>query len=191
MHGIRCLTCSLLLLLAPIVRGDSHTAAVPNDAEAVARTFYAWVLGHPSTGIPAADELKQLQPLLSTALVDHLQAAALAQRDCERSAAADEKPLMLEGDLFVGSYEGASEVVLGAVSVDGEQADVSATLIYLDPRFALAHPHRTILWQDRLQLIRENGSWRVADIHPGTGDNLKATLASFIEQAGEECRRGR
>lgn len=190
MHGIRYLICSLLLV-APLVRGDAQVTAAAADAETAARNFYAWVLSHPSAGIPGAEELEQLRPLLSAELVTRLQTAAMAQGDCERSVAADEKPLMLEGDLFVGSYEGASEVALGSVSVDDERADVSATLIYLDPRFALAHPHRAVVWQDRLQLARESGSWRVADVHPGTGDNLRATLESFIEQSGRECRSER
>ncbi len=191
MHAVRYLICSLLLLAAPLVRGDAQTTAAPADAEAVARGFYAWVLSHPSAGIPGAEELEQLRPMLSAALITRLQAADAAQHKCTRSTAADEKPLMLEGDLFVGSYEGASEVALGTVNVMGEQAEASATLVYLDKRFALAHPHRAVVWQDRLQLIREGGSWRVADVHPGTGDNLRATLESFIEHADRECRSER
>lgn len=186
---IRNLTCLSLLLASAAARCE--TAEPSSAAEATARTFYAWVLAHPSAGLPTPEQLAELQPLLSPQLHASLQAAATAEADCERSTAAGDKPLMIEGDLFVGLYEGASEVALGAATVDGELADVPATLIHLDTRFERTHPHRLFVWQDRLQLARAAGRWQVVDIHPGTGDSLQATLDSFIALADRECRKSR
>jgi len=185
MQGIRYLLCGLLLA-TPLARGGA-----PEDAQALARDFYAWVLEHPSAGIPRAGELEQLRSLLSPALLAALQDAARAEDACALSAAPGDKPLMVEGDLFVGSYEGASEVALAAAVVEGDQAVVPANLIHLDPRFEKAHPHRVFVWQDRLQLAHTTGRWQVVDVHPGTGDSLQATLASFIALAERECRMPR
>lgn len=186
---IRSLTCLCLLLASAAARCEIE--APSSAAEAAARTFYAWVLANPSAGVPAPEQLAELQPLLSPPLHAALQAAASAQAECERSAEADEKPLMLEGDLFVGSYEGATEVVIETVRVDGERAEIFATLVYLDLRFPAAHPYRAFLWRDRLQLARADGSWRVADVYPHTGQNLVAALQSFLEQSRLHCHGSR
>ena len=73
MQGIRYLLCGLLLA-TPLARGGA-----PEDAQALARDFYAWVLEHPSAGIPRAGELEQLRSLLSPALLAALQDAARAE----------------------------------------------------------------------------------------------------------------
>src|SRR5215831_11376226 len=88
--------------------------------DASLHTFYAWVLAHPSRGLPSAKERAELAKTLSPEVIKLLKAASEMEAKCVRGAPKGEKPLVVEGDLFVGNYEGATEIAYGEPHREGD-----------------------------------------------------------------------
>lgn len=174
------------LLLLSVTQPATSLTPLPADDVAIdrsARRFYAWVLEHPGSGIPDAAARVTLQPMLTPELAALIERAQQAAADAASWAAPDEKPRMIEGDLFVDSVEGAHEVALSNAVIDKDTATVTATLIYIDARFAKASRERVVVWNDTLELHRDGPTWRIADVrYRGEGARtLGASLRAFVE----------
>ncbi|MES2889168.1 MAG: hypothetical protein V4739_14320 [Pseudomonadota bacterium] len=153
------------------------------------RRFYGWVLAHPGKGLPTVRQRAQLATLVTPSLSQLLKQAADTEARCIRQAERDEKPLLMEGDLFVSHHEGATEVDHGpVVQVDENHALAEMYLVSLDPRFPKAHPYRMTSWSDTVELQREGGRWRVHNLRL-EGQTLSASLRDYIN-AGEQICTG-
>lgn len=175
----------LLLALQALVATPAWSAA--NTPDAAVAAFYAWTLGHPSAALPPRRDDARLAGLLTPDLLDLLRRARATEERCARTAAKGDKPLLLEGDLFAGNHEGASEVAYGALQQEGGHASGEVTLIYIDRHFRRAHPLRTVVWRDRVELQRIGSDWRVSDIGYGGGGSLLAVLNRHIADGIREC----
>jgi hypothetical protein len=163
----RSLRVALALMLGAIALPATSITPLPSEPDQVrnaAQGMYRWALAHPGAGLADKAARKDLEPFLSKELVDLLDRAETAEREYVKQAAADEKPQMLEGDLFVDAVEGAHEVALGTPEIDGDRARIVVTVIHIDQRYSKAHPFRTIVWQDTVELRRESMRWRVSDV---------------------------
>jgi hypothetical protein len=169
------------LLLATAARAD---APAP---EQTVRAFYSWVLAHPSRGLPSSKERALLTSFLSPQLVQLLKEAADTQARCVKASPKGEKPNIIEGDLFVGNYEGATEVAYGNAEREGEIVVVESKLFYLDPRFPKAHRHRAIAWTDRLQLRLTGIRWLVQDVTFQPDRSLAEGLREYITEGARSC----
>lgn len=165
----------------------SGARAETGPVETAARNYYQLVLGAASFGLPEPALRKKLEGVLSRDLLTLLDQAARMEQQCIRAAAKDEKPLVLEGDLFVGNYEGATEVAYGQKREMGHEASVEVDLVYLDTRFPRAHPHRALVWRDRLRLGRQEGQWRVVDVDFAEQNSLRKALLSYLEEGRRGC----
>jgi hypothetical protein len=174
----------LLIALAWV---GSATAVLPSPGspEAVGQSFYAWVLAHPSSGLPRGKALNTIRPLLSARLVKLIHDATVAEDGYAKATARNEKPPMFDGDVFVDNLEGASEVDLGKVELHDAVARVESRLLYIDARFPKAHPYRAVAWTDHLLLVRENEHWLVDDIVYGADDAGK-TLVGILQKFVDE-----
>ena len=128
-----------------------------------------------------------LSSFLSPQLVQLLKEAADTQARCVKASPKGEKPNVIEGDLFVGNYEGATEVAYGNPKREGEIVVVEARLFYLDPRFPKAHRHRAIAWTDRLQLQLAGNRWLVQDVQFQQDRSLAAGLRQYIAEGVRSC----
>jgi hypothetical protein len=137
--------------------------------------------------MPAARERAQLARLLSPKLAQLLDDAAATEARCVKAAARDEKPDILEGDLFVGNYEGASEVAYGEAARDGDAVSVQANLMYIDRRYPKAHPLRAVAWRDRLELAPGDGRWLIEDIKFPDNRSFAAGLAEYVANGRSNC----
>ena len=173
----------------------SHLLAAPAAAhpqsqqpEAVASAFYAWVLTHPSTPLPSAGERAQLAAFLSPALLELLRDASVMEKRCIAAAPPGDKPLVLEGDLFAGNYEGATEVAYGEPVSQGEgSVSLEVNLMYVDTRFRKAHRHRAYAWKSVLELRLADGRWRVGDVKFQHGGTLAGSLEDYLREGREAC----
>ena len=174
-----------ILLLAVTLPAISLTPLPPDDVviDQSVRRFYGWVLAHPGVGISDRETRAKLVPMLTPELASLIESAQQASADAAAWAAPDEKPRMIEGDLFVDSVEGAHEVALAKAVVDGDNATVVATLIYIDPRFGKATRERVVVWNDTLELRRVGPTWRIADVrYRGESERrLSTNLREFVE----------
>ena len=121
-----------------------------------------WALKHPGSGLEADRSL--LDPFLAPALVVAFEQAKAAEAEYVKATAPDEKPEFLEGDLIVGSVEGATEVALGEPRIDGARAQVEVTAIYIDERFPKASRNRVVVWTNVVELERADNAWGVSDV---------------------------
>ncbi|MDP5240075.1 hypothetical protein Q9Q94_11065 [Uliginosibacterium sp. 31-16] len=179
---MRLLFLALLSLALPAGAADKH------PAQQHAQAYYTWVLKHPGTALPSPKERTQLGKLLAPELITLLQQASAAEKQCVKTTPAGDKPFVLEGDLFTGNYEGASEVSYGELRLEGAQAVIPANLVLIDPRFPKAHPFRTLVWQDELNLQESAGQWRVRDVKFRDGGSLRQVLQDYLLNAEESCK---
>lgn len=165
----------------------SGARAETGPVETAARNYYQLILGSASFGLPEPALRKKLEGVLSRDLLTLLDQAARMEQQCIRAAAKDEKPSVLEGNIFVGNYEGATEVAYGQKREMGHEASMEVDLVYLDTRYPRAHPYRTLVWHERLRLGRQEGQWRVVDVDFAEQNSLRKMLLSYLEEGRRDC----
>jgi len=193
--------CCLLLLASLVCVGGVRAEGKPavkaevrpnarldtRAPEDTVRAFYTWVIAHPSSALPAPRTRAPLMPLLSPELARWISEAMATEARCVKAAPKNEKPLIVEGDIFVGNYEGASEVAYGALRRDGEVAEIEADLMYVDRRHAKAHRHRAVAWKDTLDLRLVGERWLVQNVRYAQGNSLSANLQAYIAEGARVC----
>src|SRR5215831_3307962 len=152
--------------------------------DAALQAFYAWVLAHPSRGLPSAKERVELAKMLSPEVMKLLKAASAMEAKCVRAAPKGEKPLIVEGDIFVGNYEGATEIAYGEPHREGDRVVVESDLMDVDKRFPKAHKNRAIAWKDSAELSQLDGRWYVDDVRFKENRSLVGNLKEYIDGAG-------
>ena len=166
----------------------THALADTHLPDATLHTFYAWVLAHPSRGLPSAKERAELAKTLSPEVMKLLKAASEMEAKCIRVGPKGEKPLIVEGDLFVSNYEGATEIAYGEPRREGDHVAVESDLMSVDKRFPKAHKNRAIAWKDTVELKQLDGRWYVDDVRFAENRSLVGNLKEYIEDAGQSCR---
>lgn len=149
--------------------------------------FHGKELVRPSTGLPTDAERGELQAVFSPSLINLLGEAKAAEMRCINKAPAGDKPELLEGNLYTGIYEGASEVVYSDLTIDGNQAKAGLESVYADPRFPKGHPHRTAAATLRVLLHQEKEQWLITDmIFPGRPETqLTKILQDYINTCSQ------
>ncbi len=171
-------------LVALPVRADPST-----PAETV-RMFYAWVLTHPTVTLPSKRERGQLAKVLSPALAELLRKASVTNDLCVKAAPRGSKPDILEGNLFVGNYEGGTEVAWTELSHNDHMAAIQSTLLYVDVHFPKGHKNRAVTWVDHVELRFEDNRWVVHDVTFPKGPSLTAALTAYIDSGMQTCQAG-
>jgi hypothetical protein len=141
--------------VAPAVTATPDDATV-RSATALAADFYEMRLRLGKSGLPDASEMKAYRAFLCPALADAMDAARTRQQ-AYIAAHPDDKPPLIEGDLFSSLFEGPDVVNTAGTSVEGEGARVTLAMRAGDGDQA---PH----WKDDLILAREEGVWCIADV---------------------------
>ena len=172
------------VLLALPVRAE------PSTPSETVRMFYAWVLTHPTVTLPSKRERGQLAKVLSPALTELLRKASVTNDLCVKAAPRGSKPDILEGNLFVGNYEGATEVAWAELSHNDHMATVHATLLFVDVHFPKGHKNRAITWVDQVELRLEDNRWVVHDVTFPKGPPLTAALSSYVDSSTQTCQAG-
>lgn len=178
----------ILLLQLTLLLALPARAADPAPApETTMHAFYAWVLDHPSLGVPNAEDRAQLAPLLSTQLVKLLEQAAETDARCLKTVQEGDKPDVYEGDLFVGIYEGATDVAFHKVIKKGSVATADIDLIYIDARFPKADANRASVWKNTLELRKVGERWVVQNVSFGPKATLVSVLREHIAEGARSC----
>lgn len=170
-----------ILMVATCARASERA---PEDT---VYAFYAWVLAHPANALPSPEQRSELAKLLTPSTLRLVDAALRTEAECIAAAPPGDKPDVLEGDLFVGNYEGATEVAYGESVRRGDTVRVDATLLYLDPRFPKADKHRAWVWKDQLELHLVGEHWYVHDVHFAEKQSLIGRLKSYVEEGALSC----
>jgi hypothetical protein len=138
----------------------AEPAPVGDSAADAAQAFYRMHLELKASGLPVGEDLARYRPMLSRRLLA-LMAPAARERDRMIAQEPGLKPPYIEGDLFTSAFEGASAFKLGKRSVLGP--DRESFEIELSYTQAGAGSH----WKDRVQMLREDGRWKLDDVEYG------------------------
>jgi len=115
-------------------------------------------------GIPSQDKLAELAPLLS----DNFNARLQAARDAEERAFArhgGSEPPLVQGSIFHSLFEGAQRI--GRIEADPAataETDALAYLVTLEYGDPTGPVNAIFVWQDRVWLVEQNGSFVVDDV---------------------------
>ena len=110
-------------------------------------------------GLPNADDMKAYRAFLCPSLADALDAAR--QRQAAYTAGhPDDKPPLVDADLFSSLFEGPEVVVAGSTELDGEGARVLLQM-------RAGEGDGAVRWKDDVLLQRQDGIWCIADVEYG------------------------
>jgi hypothetical protein len=83
----------------------------------------------------------------------------------------EDKPLMIEGDVFSSLYEGQDAVKIGDIKIEGNKA--TAEVEFTNTEFKLT-------WKDVVILVQENG-WKIDDVlYTGHKVDVKGTKDGLL-----------
>lgn len=149
----------------PGVRAEAvaEPPAVGDSAADAVQAFYRLHLELRASGLPVGEDLARYQPMLSRRLLA-LMAPAARERDRAIAQAPGMKPPYVDDDLFTSMYDGAKTFKLGKRSV------VAADRESFEIEFTYTEPSGTSRWTDRVQMLREDGRWKLDDVEYGDDD---------------------
>jgi hypothetical protein len=144
-------------------------------AKDAANRFYRTYLKLNPRGLPTEEEMKAFGPLFTAELLELISAARHEQQKFIREHP-DQKPPLIEGNLFASNYEGVSSFSRGTPTYNDDKA---SNPVYLEYREGKSIGR----WIDVIVLERANKEWRVWDIFLNapwpfrSGPNLRAMLS--------------
>ena len=108
------------------------------------------------TGLPDEGEMKAYRAFLCPPLAAAMDAARVRQR-AYMAEHPDDKPPLVEGDLFSSLFEGVEIATPAGTEVNGDSASVSMSMRFGEGDAA-------VRWKDAVLLGRDEGSWCIADV---------------------------
>jgi len=125
-------------------------------ATKLATDFYEMRARLGRTGLPDETEMKAYRAFLCPALATAMDEARVRQK-AWIAAHPDEKPPLIEGDLFSSLFEGTDVVTPSGTEVQGESARVNLSMRFGEGEGAAR-------WRDAVLLEKDQGSWCIADV---------------------------
>lgn len=168
----------LLMLLAFVHLSAFAASETP---EAATEAFYRWAISYGS-GLPSSAQRKQLTQILTPDFVRLLAVASETERKCVAGLPPDMKGDIWEGNLFMSTYEGATEVWYGASHAKGRDIIIDANLLGVDEKRPKGDRYRTYTWQDSVRLRKTKAGWLVSDVLRGdsASSSKRESLASML-----------
>ena len=136
-------------------------AATPESAEMKSATtlvtdFYEMRLKLGRTGLPDENEMKAYKAFLCPSLSAAFDSARVRQK-VYIDEHPDDKPPLVEGDLFSSLFEGTEVVTPSGTTVEGDTARVTLSMRFGEGDSAAR-------WKDDVLLAKDQGSWCIADV---------------------------
>ena len=140
------LTFALLVLMAPFCWG----AEAPESPELLVKRFYATYFETRPSGLPTEAQLKILSPYFGPELAALFVKARKYQADYIKRYP-DDKPPLIEGDLFSSLFEGPTGFEVGPVERIDQRYKVTVRFSRVDPR----DPKNVFRWKDSVIVERQ------------------------------------
>ena len=177
------------IVLAAILL-PSQAIAGTSSPDEVAHAFYARILSQAGvgSGLPTAGEKAILTEFFSPALLQLLEAAIAMEKRCIETTAPGDKPHVIEGNILVGNYEGATEVIVGESRNEKKNVIVESRLFSVDSQFPKSHKYRVITWTDQLVINRDGNRWVISNIKFKSGASLSGSLDEYLKNGAKWCK---
>lgn len=151
------------------------------------QSFFSWALVRHASTLPSPKETGKLAKWITPELVSLLDKARVTQDRCIRTTPQGDKPDLLEGDIFVGNEEGATEAAYQAPKQMGGKTAVAVDLLSVDKRWPQGDRRRAVAWKADVTLVQISGRWYVEDIRFASDRSLRATLQGYNDEGAREC----
>ena len=112
-----------------------------------------------NSGLPDAGSMNAYSAFLCPSLVSVLRDARVRQEQF-RASKPDQKPPLVEGDLFSSLFEGPDSYSAAGSKLDGSRARVTMDLRHGEGSAATS-------WQDTMALELDDGIWCISDVEYG------------------------
>ena len=123
---------------------------------AVVLDFYAMHKQFASHGLPDDGAINAYRAFLSHDLLALIENAR-RQQQLFIARHPDEKPPLVDGDLFSSLEEGAQSVSIESIDVDDDEAKINVAMRY-------GEGDALVSWIDQVRLLREDGVWCIDDV---------------------------
>jgi hypothetical protein len=144
----------LLLLIAASCWGEE----AQQSPESLVRGFYGTCFKVRPVGLPTEGQLKMLSPYFSSELTSLFEKARRCQADyMERYP--DDKPPLIEGDLFSSLFEGPSGFEVGPAEKRDQRYRVPVRFSRVDPE----SPKDVVRWEDAVIVKRQGSGFVIED----------------------------
>ena len=169
---------------------SAQAIAGASTPEVLAREFYSYALAQPGigAGLPTEKEKGRLTEFFSSALMRLLETATAMEKKCAKTATPGDKPHIIEGNILVGNYEGATEVIVGEPRNEKMNVIVESRLFSVDSQFPKSHKHRVLTWVDQLVINRDGNRWVISNIKFGSGTSLTGSLEGYLKNGAKWCK---
>jgi hypothetical protein len=166
-------------LLAAIIAASVITAQSQTPGERVNEFLNKYHLMKFS-GLPDEKEAKELSLHFSPNFNKLIHKAFEAQQKF-KTKFPDEKPPLIEGDLFSSLFEGFTSFEIIETKINHDKAEVTVKFRYTDPK----QKSDAELWNDRYRLIKYKSIWLIDDVeYMGKWDFApKGTLRGLLREA--------
>jgi hypothetical protein len=131
-------------------------SAAMRSATTLVTDFYEMRARLGRTGLPDEGEMKAYRAFLCPPLAASMDAARVRQK-LYIDEHPDDKPPLVEGDLFSSLFEGVEAVIPNGTEVDGDAARVTLSMRFGEGDSA-------VRWKDVVLLAKDQGSWCIADV---------------------------
>ncbi len=158
---------------APAAAGSAEPAQGP---AAVAMDFLAMHQRFGNNGLPERGSMNAYAAFLCPGLSEKIRAAQIRQEQFKASHP-DEKPPLVEGDLFSSLFEGPETYAVNDTRVDGNKAQVDV---------AMSHGEGSSItrWTDTMMFDLDDGIWCLSDVeyHGKWPFANKGSLAKTLQE---------
>ena len=172
---------TLLAIIAVLLfSGAANGASQPSTPAQVVKDFYNWEINVAKSGSQSKQNLVPVKKLLAPEFYQLLLKVYKVEQQCIRNAAKDEKPDMLDGNIFQRDVEGASGFSNVTQKLAGNTAVVQIHLFYYG-----RNENKTYKWIDSVKLRKQQQGWLIVDI---VHDNKSTVVGNLSEYSKVDCR---
>jgi len=170
-----------IVLISLLFVAVTVNAAGPDTPETTVGSFYRTYADLHFSGLPDRSQMKVLSRYLSPRLVALIQRAQRAQKRFITTYP-QEKPPLIEGDLFSSLFEGPTQFEIVRTGTDSGTTWVRIKFTFIDSR-----PNQpSTTWEDRVLLTKQNSRWAIDDVEYLGGWDFapKGRLSDALQATG-------
>lgn len=145
-----------------------------NKIERVIKTVYA--VDH-----RFQSETFDIMPLLSKELLRQCVGAKATEQQSASLTKGNEKPAIIESEIFASLHEGYSSAEIVELKKDG--ANCIATIEFT---FSFDETEPQDTWQDKLVLVEQEDGWKLDNVIYGEGRNYPKDLKTLLKEFDEK-----
>lgn len=191
MRLIKIRTFTVIIFALILCNSSFADACSEIESRTAAHDFYAILNSTGTFGIPTAEALSKLKPLITKSLYVLLSGAVKANEEYNRLPPKDKEAPPHEGSLFSTSVEGYTNFYVSSAVPGSNNAEIYVLLQYAQHLYPYyANKPGIMEWKERIKITKEGGRCLVDDIYSLPEDHdkpLKDRLKEIVSESEYEA----